>query len=112
MSHSLYTHPPTIFQSLFPLLLSNVNGKDVAGVVALMKAHQPEYTPVQIKSALMKSVDKTPDLTRDCISGGIIPVSAAVRQEISQYDAIGPFASRLILLRCRDFHRDIIESQK
>ncbi|MDD1730337.1 MAG: S8 family serine peptidase, partial [Methanospirillum sp.] len=61
----------------------------VAGVVALMKSLHPEYTNVQIKGALVRSADKNPDIFRYCIAGGRINASAAVRQEVSPYDAIG-----------------------
>lgn len=61
----------------------------VAGVLALMKSRHPEYSNVGLKAALLRSVDKNPDLTRFCIAGGRINASAAVRQEISAYDAIG-----------------------
>jgi hypothetical protein len=61
----------------------------VAGVLALMKSRHPESTNEQIKAALVKSADKNPDLMRYCITGGRINASAAVRQEVSSYDAIG-----------------------
>jgi len=61
----------------------------VAGVVALMKSLHPEYTNVQIKAALLQSADKNLDLFRYCIAGGRINASAAVRQKVSPYDAIG-----------------------
>ncbi len=61
----------------------------VAGVVALMKSLHPGYTNVQLKAALLRAADKNPNLIRYCIAGGRINASAAVRQEIFPYDAIG-----------------------
>ncbi len=61
----------------------------VAGTASLVKKMHPDYSAVQIRSAVMNTVDHIPGLDLYCRSGGRLNASAAVRFQTRPYDATG-----------------------
>ena len=54
----------------------------VAGAAALVLAHRPQLSAVELKSALLLSVDKKPSLANVVKTGGRLNVAAALGQEV------------------------------
>ena len=54
----------------------------VAGAAALVLAHRPELTAVELKNALLLSVDKKPSFNAYVKTGGRLNVASALEQEV------------------------------
>jgi len=67
----------------------------VSGVAALVKSVNPSYTPAQIKSAILSSVDKVSSMSGKCVTGGRLNSLKVVRTRGNpSQDNIGVFRGR------------------
>jgi subtilisin family serine protease len=48
----------------------------VSGAAALLKSYKPELTPLEIKSIILSSVDKCPNLYGKILTGGVLNIGA------------------------------------
>lgn len=61
----------------------------VAGVASLMKSVNYNLTALQIKAAIMNSVDENPSLYNNCASHGRINAYSALKAVIPEYTSLG-----------------------
>jgi subtilisin family serine protease len=60
----------------------------VAGMAGLLKAKNPSWTYLQIRSALLTNVDRKPDLTGNCATGGRANLYKAIVPRVSLATAL------------------------